>query len=71
MLSDLSEMDCAADPTGFKATLEALRTKRVEIVSMQGVLKSSINESVKPILQNIRPTLQEEKTTIVEEETGE
>jgi hypothetical protein len=57
-LSDLATMDCESDPAGFKALIDEARSKRVEIVSLQGTLKSSINEKVKPILQSIRSNLE-------------
>jgi chromosome segregation ATPase len=57
-LADLAEMDCEDDPSGFKLTLDAARKQRSEVIAMQGTLKSSINDSIRPLLQNIRTTLE-------------
>lgn len=39
-LSDLSSMDCTADPTGFKATLDTARTQRKQVAKDAAALRT-------------------------------
>jgi hypothetical protein len=57
-LTDLTAMNCEEDPSGFKLMLDEARKQRSEIVALQGAFKSSINDSIRPLLQNIRETLE-------------
>lgn len=59
-LADISDMDCAADPQGFKALLDNSRKNRVEILSGYSEIQVVKNEKVKPILQSIRESLSPE-----------
>jgi sirohydrochlorin ferrochelatase len=68
-LADITEMECSADPEGFKAVLDEARQKRVEIVSYQSQIQAIKNEKIKPILQTIRESLSNSETTT--EESGE
>lgn len=65
-LSDLSAMDCEADPSGFKAALEQARSERTETVLLTGTVKTYVNETIKPILQTLRSSLSTETTTTEE-----
>ncbi len=57
-LNDLTEIDCASDPSGFKAILETARLQRQEVLSQTMSVRTYINETIKPILQGIRTSLQ-------------
>lgn len=67
-LSDIAAMDCESDPEGFKLTLVEARVQRTEIISLQGTLRSGVNEKIKPLLDSIKLSLQDET---VSEEGGE
>lgn len=67
-LSDIAAMDCESDPEGFKLTLDEARVQRTEIISLQGTLRSGVNEKIKPLLDSIKLSLQDET---VSEEGGE
>ncbi len=57
-VSDLSEMDCQADPSAFKAALESAKSQRVALVSSSQDIRLYVNNTIKPILKTIKDTLQ-------------
>ena len=56
-LSDLSSMDCATDPAGFKAALSSARDDRKAIVAASQSLRQYVTDNLKPILKTIRENL--------------
>lgn len=61
-VSDLAEMDCNADPDGFKASLLASRTTQ-ELVSKDAKgIRAYVNDTIKPLLKTIRAELEANKT---------
>lgn len=54
---DMTNMDCAADPSGFKASLEAFRTDRETVLKNSLAIRTYINDSLKPTLKEIHDTL--------------
>ncbi|MBI1857216.1 hypothetical protein HY003_00230 [Candidatus Saccharibacteria bacterium] len=56
-VADLGTMDCAADPTGFKASLETARVSRAKLAKDAADIKTYINGTIKPTLVQIRMQL--------------
>lgn len=56
-LSDLENMDCQADPTGFKASLEAARKQRENLNNLIKDIRTYVQDTIKPTLQTIRDQL--------------
>ncbi len=56
-VSDLSDMDCNADPTAFKATLEAARAARKKVATDITDIHSYVIDTIKPTLVKIRTSL--------------
>lgn len=56
-VSDLSEMDCTADPTAFQATLTDLRNQRAELAKSGSDIRAYIKDTIKPLIQTIRTSL--------------
>lgn len=67
---DLSSMDCAADPSGFKASLEALRTSRVAVVKSSTDIRAHIKDIIKPELETIKAGLDGSSTSRQKEEVN-
>lgn len=61
-LFDLAEMDCEADPAGFKAALAVARQQRTELVSLAQTLREYITVTIKDILQRLRDSLASDTT---------
>lgn len=57
-LGDLRAMDCRTDPAGFKAALEAARTKRETAVQAAQDIKSYVQTTIKATLTAIRQQLE-------------
>lgn len=57
-LADLNEIDCAADTTGFKASLESVRTLREKLSASMADITKYVKETIKPALQQIRTQLE-------------
>lgn len=55
--SDLTELDCTADPTAFQASLEASRTARTTAAASAKAVKTYMEETIKPTLKDIRAQL--------------
>lgn len=60
-VSDLSQMDCTADPDAFKAALETARTLRSQVVDDGQAIRDYLSNTIKPTLKAIRQQL-EQKT---------
>ncbi len=52
-LSDLSEVDCATDPTGFKSALEAARDARKTVAEDVIAIRTYINTTIKTTLKEL------------------
>lgn len=61
-VSDLADMDCQADPDGFKASLEAARSARQKVNDDGKAIRNYLKETIKPLLKSIRTQLAEDKT---------
>ncbi|MCA9333051.1 hypothetical protein KDA00_04235 [Candidatus Saccharibacteria bacterium] len=55
--TDIVGMDCASDPTSFKASLESLRTARDSVQTDSEAIRTYLKDDVKPVLQEIRKSL--------------
>ncbi len=53
-VSDLAVMDCAADPVGFKASLEASRNQMGLLRQEGTAIQAYLKDTIKPTLQTIR-----------------
>lgn len=62
-VSDAQNIDCAADPTGFKAALESARSKRETLIQSANEIKNYVKNSIKPTLATIRGELESKKTS--------
>jgi hypothetical protein len=51
---DLSGMDCATDPSGFKASLESLRKSRETVAKNSADIRAYIKDTLKPELETIK-----------------
>lgn len=60
-VSDLADMDCEADPDGFKASLEAARTALATVNQDALAVRSYLQDTIKPLLKTIRAQLAEAK----------
>ena len=68
---DLKSMDCASDPTSFKASLEKARSLREQVNKDAQEIKTYVNDTIKPTLKEIRATLEaKEKETTTNSTTG-
>lgn len=56
-ITDLESMDCATDPDGFKASLEAARLNLQTVNNDAKAIRSYLTESIKPLLVTIRAQL--------------
>ncbi len=57
-LSDLKDVDCVSDPTGFKAALETARTTHDSLVKELADIKAYIINTIKPTLADMRTQVQ-------------
>ncbi|HSX27616.1 MAG TPA: hypothetical protein VLG25_02440 [Patescibacteria group bacterium] len=60
-ISDLQEMNCMADPTGFKASLEAARTARAQVLSDSVAIKDYVKNTIKPTLEDLHKQLESQE----------
>lgn len=71
---DLKSMDCATDPTAFKASLEKARTLREQVNKDAQEIKTYVNDTIKPTLKEIRAALEakekEKESTSTNSTTG-
>ncbi len=56
-VDDLSSLDCQADPTAFKTTLEAARTARQKVEDDVKDIRTYVTDTIKPTLAKIRDGL--------------
>ena len=56
-LGDLKDINCVADPDGFKAALEAARADRQALTEDMAAIKAYVKDTIKPTLQQIRDQL--------------
>lgn len=57
-VSDIAGMDCASDPDGFKASLEAARTALKKVNDDAAAVRTYLTGTIKPLLQTIRAQLE-------------
>lgn len=57
LVNDLVGIDCAADPDGFKASLEAARAGQAKVGDDSKAIKAHVNDVIKPLLKAIRSQL--------------
>ena len=62
-IADLKSMDCASDPTAFKAALEAARSSRQKLWQEAIDIRKYINDTIKPTLKDIRSQLEAKEKT--------
>lgn len=60
-LADLAEMDCATDPSGFKAVLTQTRTQRGTLVDQAKELKNMVTVEIRALLDDIKAQLEAAK----------
>jgi hypothetical protein len=56
-VADVAAIDCAADPNGFKASLQAARTAQEKLRTDSKDVRTYIDQSVKPTLKEIKNSL--------------
>ncbi len=56
-IGDLKDMDCAADATAFKASLEVARTDREKLATDVADIRTYVTGTVKPTLQTLHDQL--------------
>jgi hypothetical protein len=56
-VEDLKNMDCAADPVAYKASLETARSALAKLKDDSKAIHTYVNESIKPTLQEVRSKL--------------
>lgn len=59
LISDLSSMDCAADPEGYRASLDEAKKTRTETVQAGVAIHDYLKNTIKPTLQSLRTQLGE------------
>ena len=64
LVSDLGNIeDCTADPTAFKASLEATRTALKKVHDDAVAIRSYVNDTIKPTIKTLRAQLETPTTT--------
>lgn len=56
-LADLVEVDCTTDPTGFRASLDTVKSERTATGDAAKAVRAHLKDVIKPLLQDIRSTL--------------
>jgi len=69
-LSDLNDIDCVTDPTGFKAALEAARTQRLLVAKDAKEIRTYIETTLKASLKDAKAALKTTDTTTPKKEEG-
>jgi chromosome segregation ATPase len=67
--ADLQAMDCATDPTAFKASLDAARLQREKVVKAAVDIRAYVKEVIKPTLVTLRAEVVKAKTPTTKTET--
>lgn len=60
-VNDLAVMDCQADPTAFKASLETSRAALTKLKQDSADIKTYVNDTIKPTLKEIRAQVEAAK----------
>lgn len=60
-LSDVDGMQCASDPAGFKASLEAARAAQTEVIKAVKEIRTLITGTIRPQLDSLKKTLNASK----------
>ncbi len=58
-ISDLKNVDCKADPTGFQAALDAARAAHLTLIDDTTTIKTYVSETIKPTLKLIKTDLEQ------------
>jgi hypothetical protein len=56
-LADLLAMDCASDPTAFRASLDSAKAEQTKLADDAAAIRTHVQETIKPVLQAIRASL--------------
>ncbi len=70
-VSDLADMDCAADPAAFQASLEAARIERAETAESAKAIRAFLSDTIKPTLKELRQQFAENADSTNETENNE
>lgn len=62
-VGDLADMDCAADPAGFQASLETARIERANTAESAKAIRTFLSETIKPTLKDLRQQFAEGAST--------
>jgi hypothetical protein len=62
-VDDLVAMDCAADPAGFQASLDAARAGREKLQQESTAIKTYVEATIKPTLKKLRDQVAKTETT--------
>jgi hypothetical protein len=62
-LEDLQGLGCQADPTGFKAALEAARSARATVAADAAAIRAYVKDPIKVTLTEIKTTLDKSNAT--------
>lgn len=57
IIDDLQAMDCGADPSGFKASLEAAKSLQTQLKTDAAAIRAYLNEIIKPTIAALRVQL--------------
>jgi hypothetical protein len=60
-VKDLADMDCKADPTAFKASLDSARDLREKLRTDVVDIRDYVKNTIKPTLQTVRKALADKK----------
>lgn len=61
-LADLLAVDCASDPTSFRASLDSAKTEQAKLTADSAAIRTFLQETIKPLLQTIRSSLETTQT---------
>lgn len=64
-LNDLIEVDCTADPNGFKSSLEEARTLLTQVLQAATDIRQLIQDSIKPSLVSLRQELRDKQGDVI------
>jgi hypothetical protein len=56
-LADLGELDCVADPTAFKASLESAKTEQSSMKDAAVAVRAQLQDTIKPLLEALKLNL--------------
>lgn len=64
-LDDVQQMDCVADPTAFRASLDQAKIEHQAVRQAAADIRSYLNDTVKPTLQAIRAALRAQQGEVI------